>query len=285
MKFEGAESRGKGSYEIYGPPKTRPTRSKTRDLIISRTIQFANHAGFQYFWIDQDCVDQEDPSAKQTAMDSMDLVYKEAMFSIGLLSTLLRDEKDLGSLHALLFRKSDPDGSDDGLSDGPLTTENGLDSLEEIESLVDLLWRLHDDRWWSRQWIFQEEYLAGMNMYLLMRHGSELEHRKRSLFPQEESDELQNKRYRPFVILINGELSIQAVRLRRQATLLLTTMLQNSEQRIKNLHDKCRSLWKLLANTMSCKSSITIFTGEPCLPRYSLIWSEDMSQILLTCFP
>lgn len=176
------------------------------------------------------------------------------------------------ALHTLLFGRLVPDESDDEASDYSMTIEDELqeistnesddgfsdddsmvggdelqaiESAESMKSIVDLLWRFRGDRWWSRQWIFQEEYLAGMDMYLLLRHSSELEGFKRNLFPRAKRYRLRReRRYRPAVILIDEELCIQATHFRQQATLLLNSVLHDPDEELKHLHEKCRDLLK-----------------------------------------
>lgn len=272
MEVEGVEAREKPIHKIFDSRSVSPKQSDTRDSIIARTIQFANHVGCPHFWIAQDCINQKVLKAQSTAMDSMDLVYKEAKFSIGLLSIPLSNEKDMEALHTLLFGRLVPDESDDEASDYSMTIEDELqeistnesddgfsdddsmvggdelqaiESAESMKSIVDLLWRFRGDRWWSRQWIFQEEYLAGMDMYLLLRHSSELEGFKRNLFPRAKRYRLRReRRYRPAVILIDEELCIQATHFRQQATLLLNSVLHDPDEELKHLHEKCRDLLK-----------------------------------------
>jgi hypothetical protein len=40
--------------------------------------------------------------------------------------------------------------------------------------VLDVLIRITSDVWWTRGWIFQEDYLAGRNMWLIIRHASGL---------------------------------------------------------------------------------------------------------------
>jgi hypothetical protein len=41
-------------------------------------------------------------------------------------------------------------------------------------AVFDVLVHLHKDRWWTRAWIFQEEYLSSKSMQILIRHKQDI---------------------------------------------------------------------------------------------------------------
>jgi hypothetical protein len=47
------------------------------DEILERALRYANYIGIRRLWIDKECNPQENSVGKQTAMDSMDLVYSQ----------------------------------------------------------------------------------------------------------------------------------------------------------------------------------------------------------------
>lgn len=174
-------------------------KNKVRDIVISRVRRFAEHAGSSLFWIDKECVD---PTEQQAAMDSMDRVYNKSRLPIGLISTEIRDESHVCSLASLLY--------------GDLRSIFANGDNETITGILDLLELLQKDRWWQRAWIFQEEYLGGERMILLIRHTQNLELLKQEAFAtHSESGE---------GCFIDGEICFPATLLREQTTWFLLAL-------------------------------------------------------------
>lgn len=148
----------------------------------------------------------------------MDLVYDASQLSLGLLSILISEASDMQRLQALLS--------------GGLVHFNNIHDLdvniemctdENWDHTMELLERIRDDNWWNRQWIFQEEYLAGTKMILLIRHDPELEDDKWGIFEQETANgEIEGT---PGVTTIKGELCIEATHFRAEVTKFLLAQL------------------------------------------------------------
>jgi len=103
-----------------------------------------------YFWIDQECFDQNDEVERQAAMESMDMVYNLSDFPVALLEmTLESSEVDL--MNVLMSSCSEL-------------------GHERRKSMVDMLRHVQQDKWWTRAWTLHEEYHAGSAMKLLIRH-------------------------------------------------------------------------------------------------------------------
>lgn len=169
------EEKELGGYNIKQGPRDSSWRpNKTRNIAIQRAIRYARWVGSPHFWIDKDCVDQSNYEEKELAMDSMDLVYSGSQYPVGLMSTILRTENEIRTLQALLSS-----GGDCELTCGGLT-------IEQVMNLLELLYK---DRWWQRAWIYQEEYLAGLRMDVLIRHDPDLEWVKKEVFSTESEDE------------------------------------------------------------------------------------------------
>jgi hypothetical protein len=124
---------------------------KTRDIVLERVIKYTEKVETPYFWIDQECLDQRDAEKLQEAMDSMNIVYHRSRYSVALLEIILEsNEKELLDI----------------LMSGEYIRR------AKIDSMVQMLKHIQGDKWWTRAWTFQEEYLAGHNMELLIRHKS-----------------------------------------------------------------------------------------------------------------
>lgn len=194
MRGENTKRRG---YTIM-PERRSQRKNEVLDVVIFRAIRFAKHVDSPLFWIDQECVDQSNKREKQKAMDSMDLVYSKSKHPVGLLSIVLSDPKDIYSLRKLLCGKT--------VSSRWQEDSWALADCDDETSarMTHLLERLREDRWWDRAWIFQEEYLAGQRMTLLVRHSEQLENVKRKAFKKDYHDSH----------FINGEICIPATHFR-----------------------------------------------------------------------
>ncbi|KAK5173718.1 uncharacterized protein LTR77_002399 [Saxophila tyrrhenica] len=193
-------------------------RLKVRDCVLARVTKYLQHKGLKLFWIDQVCIDQDDKEAKTNAMNSMDLIYKNARNTLGLLSTPIESTIEL----RLMVR----------LMNGELTFQSarGLSAFRPhisrgtIERTICVLKRLTEDTWWKRAWVFQEEYVAGINMDLLfplnvVRLGCSGYER------------------------IPGEFCVSATFFRQQTTLLLLAYQQNGSRRHRA---SCEKMLKII---------------------------------------
>jgi hypothetical protein len=225
----GLESESTGAYRLGGAEVTMPGRNKVRDEILARTINYACHKGVQHFWIDGECVPQWPCPEKDIAINSMDLVYSRSKYPLGLLAVILENQEEVDTLQdlmegALINWKHNLEYPQ--LSDA---SSNGANSPG-----FQLLRRLCRDRWWSRAWIFQEEYLASTRMHLLIRHRAGLRSKKKFRSPGE-------------------EICIEAASFRTQATLYLLACKQqpNSNRNKKKIASMLKTFgkYKLLYHT------------------------------------
>ncbi|RSL64479.1 hypothetical protein CEP54_004704 [Fusarium duplospermum] len=72
-----------------GPYKVVEEDGSVRDMraaksTIDRVVTFARENGFRMIWIDQECIEQENPEQQELAIQAMDNVYLRAHTSIGL---------------------------------------------------------------------------------------------------------------------------------------------------------------------------------------------------------
>ncbi|KAI0388350.1 hypothetical protein F5Y17DRAFT_230254 [Xylariaceae sp. FL0594] len=156
--------------------------STLRDCVWDRTFNYMRAHDVKLLWVDRHSIWQPECKVdcthkmckqKQAAVQTMDLVYRLSLYPVGLLETRICSLDDLDLLITIL--------------EGKLVKGNGktrqfrlskATSLDEGEKALRLLIAITKDRWWTRAWIFQENYVAWKNMTLLMRHSSDLETRK-----------------------------------------------------------------------------------------------------------
>lgn len=159
------------------------------------------------FWTDRISIDQEDTPKKEKYMQSMDLVYQRCTFAVGYLWVEVKTQRQVHHLSSLLTGHIVEE-----TVDGQAAWKEGFDEQSWYE-VLDFLVQITDDQWWSRAWIFQEDYLAGTKMWLLIRHAPGLD-----------------KPCAGNLGTLSGELVVKSDRLRKYATLFCLA-LRDLEQR------------------------------------------------------
>ncbi|KAI3326493.1 hypothetical protein HD806DRAFT_409604 [Xylariaceae sp. AK1471] len=157
--------------------------SRVRDCVWDRTFKYMHAHDIKLLWVDRQSIPQKECKVdcghttcklKRAAMQTMDLVYKLSDHPIALLENRMCSLDDLVILVTVL--------------NGKLVKGNGKTrhfrlseaaSLDEAQKALRLLITITKDRWWTRAWIFQENYVAWRKMTLLIRHSPDLETRKR----------------------------------------------------------------------------------------------------------
>lgn len=181
---------------LHGTRETVTRRLYIRNSILDRVVAYLVARNLDVFWIDKACIHQGNSKKKAEAINSMDLVYKKSTKSIGLLSNPI-----LTSNGATLMAK---------LVNGKLTTKDDFGncrftqivSNQIIAKVVRILEDLIRDDWWKRAWIYQEEYLSGLRMDLLIPTESKVQ------VPSGYN-------------LVPGEFCVQATRFREQTSRFL----------------------------------------------------------------
>lgn len=147
------------------PDRTVPVR----DTVLDRTIRFIRYKQGSRdmipFWIDQLSINQFDTVKHEIGMQSMDRIYKQCTYAFGYLWVEVKTQTQIDHLWRLLAGQITKWDS----RKQSLILQNGVDE-QMADEILGLLVQITDDRWWSRAWIFQEYYLAGTKMWLLMRH-------------------------------------------------------------------------------------------------------------------
>ncbi|KAM0709731.1 hypothetical protein Q7P35_003771 [Cladosporium inversicolor] len=119
---------------------------------LRRVINFARECGLDYLWIDQECIEQDDPDDKDVGIQAMDLVYQMAEQSVAVLEVQINEQRHLDALGLLQVC----DGEED------LSPADLQDLIEALEVVL-------GDRWFERTWCLQESTSAARKMALLIR--------------------------------------------------------------------------------------------------------------------
>jgi len=148
--------------------------AEVRDAVLDRVVRYMKQYSVDYLWVDQECINQKDEDEKMQAMQAMDKVYSMSDCPLAVLFVPVRTHRELELLADLLQGRFIRQASKrkQGQWDGEPTLETSLNEHGECEVLA-LLHRLTSDPWWSRAWCFQEEYVAGSRMELLIPHTLE----------------------------------------------------------------------------------------------------------------
>lgn len=242
-----------GGYEFYTLSHQCLT-SEVRDDILRRVIRYCRYVGIPDFWVDKDC---QNPGEHQIVMDSMDLVYSQSKFPLGVLDILLGQE-ELDLLHALLSGSLVLDRNEDGDQTGvPVLTCNSTST----ESTLKLLSHVRKDRWWTRAWIFQEEYLGGLQMKLLIRHEPDAIKRESHDFGT-----------------LDGEICMSACHFREEATRFLLAV-SRDDTRHDSLEHGPESLLEVFG-----KYNVLYYLGERHANRamssriFTDVWQREVTE-------
>ncbi|KAF2459180.1 heterokaryon incompatibility protein-domain-containing protein [Lineolata rhizophorae] len=245
--------------------KTR-LASKVRDTVLDRVTKYSDYCSCTLFWIDKECIDQEDSDKKELAMQSMDLVYSKSRYPVALLSVRIETEEELTILSEVLRNGA-----------GNVKSQGGMG--QKTRKALRLLNRIASDKWWSRAWTFQEDYRASKRMTLLISHCPSLETRKQKT--------LGWPGRKPLFGTLYGELCISSVDFREKASqFCLAYQRQTKEHRgirmCNNILSRAGKYTVLLSNTQpmapiifkdindrqaTCRSDLLAIAGNCC--RYS----------------
>ena len=143
-----ANSRGNPLEVICENLARRPTN--TPPDVLYRSIVYAEAQNINALWIDQECIDQNDPIDKEKGIQEMDLVYHESDYPVAVLEFSFQSQNELDvfvSICDQALYNFDP---------------------SKIEVLESVLEALTSDKWFERAWTLQESVSAGAGMILLL---------------------------------------------------------------------------------------------------------------------
>jgi hypothetical protein len=140
--------------------------------VMDRALRYAANKGLSFIWIDQECIEQDDPVEKELAIQSMHLVYRRSEYPLGLLTARLLHQQHIDALKFAIRYSFE----ELALHDADPRTESFLETPESrpipnltaiesfIRSFAEVLKIMARDRWLTRGWIMQEMVLAGEKM-------------------------------------------------------------------------------------------------------------------------
>ncbi|RMJ15404.1 hypothetical protein CDV36_004942 [Fusarium kuroshium] len=150
-----------------GPYKVVEEDGSVRDMraaksTIDRVVTFAQENGFRMIWIDQECIEQDNPEQQELAIQAMDNVYLRAHTSIGLFNAEL-NKQDLHCLQTIYEYQGKRCGNS---RRGQAPPPPGRSAVHR-NAMYEALSKVANDRWNTRAWILQEAFASSGNMLLL----------------------------------------------------------------------------------------------------------------------
>jgi Heterokaryon incompatibility protein (HET) len=130
------------------------------DKVLIRAITFAVSRNVSLIWIDQECIDQTNPTDIENHLQCNHIIFSQANFKIGLLSFEL-SQRQLDELIGIQLAHC--------ITESHVVAGWGIRQiLNYIQYLTRLLRSISRDRWFTRAWVFQERYSANIDMCLLL---------------------------------------------------------------------------------------------------------------------
>ena len=197
-----------GKYSILHANAGKRESSDIRNSVLDRIVKYLEHVNIDIFWIDRVCIDQHDSQRKAQAMNSMDLIYRSATKSLGLLTTPIRTKAGLQLFELLV--SGDLCGKSEACR---YVFRYGING-NIITKVIRILQDIQKDVWWNRAWVFQEEYVSGLEMDLLIPVAPGAQGNKEKA-------------------LMSGEVCVGASAFREQATMFLLACLNSSWDRYR----------------------------------------------------
>jgi len=158
-------------YHIMDWSKTgEPTPIACPTLVFHRAMMFARSRECAFVWIDQECIDQTDPTDIQAHLKIMHWVYEESAWTVAPLSHPITDCRSLEQLITYLYHdcKFDKDVTKEECSEGSPVSEGDVSiSRERIKAATEVLMSITKDAWFRRTWTFQEKRCASA-LFLLV---------------------------------------------------------------------------------------------------------------------
>ncbi|KAM0439350.1 hypothetical protein ACHAQK_006460 [Fusarium lateritium] len=186
-------------------------KSSVRNSILERITRYMKCHSVPLLWIDRHSIPQKkckqvaclhpECKEKRHALDAMDWVYSLSDHPVALLGRPIQSEKEMETLWDVLRGAMVKPQAGWALSKDA--------EYSQARKMLDLLYDITKDKWWTRAWTFQENYRAGFDMTLLFHHAQDLEKVKRSL---------RNDNNKPVFGVVPGELSVQSAKFSERAT-------------------------------------------------------------------
>ncbi|KAF2868354.1 heterokaryon incompatibility protein-domain-containing protein [Massariosphaeria phaeospora] len=133
-------------YRIWdlAEPGAPPRPIRCPKMVFHRAMLFAQARKCPYVWIDQECINQQDPTDIERHLQVMDRIYSDSRWTVAVLSCNIANVTLLDRFKPILDILAEP-----------------CTLLENERQPIDRLVRyITQDRWFSRTWTFHEKNCA-----------------------------------------------------------------------------------------------------------------------------
>ncbi|RFU26875.1 hypothetical protein B7463_g9473, partial [Scytalidium lignicola] len=141
-------------------------RSRAPTSVIYRAMIYARECSCRFLWIDQECIDQENPVDKERHIQAMHLIYRSAQQVVAVLNCFITTQahmdvfEEIGVAEGHKFRVNK-------MFDGQPLYEK-LKVVSFLKTAVELAETIAGDPWYTRAWTLQEAILAFLPLHLLI---------------------------------------------------------------------------------------------------------------------
>lgn len=154
------------------PPYSIQTTNGVRSVraprsVLERSMSYAVAQDIRFIWIDQECIDHEDTIDLEQGVQCMDQVYRSAAHSIALLSAKICSESIFRTFTQILFHARDKTIPPDHIWQTSWYDRTNPQILLEANCLLS---EISADRWFHRNWTYQEASCTQDQMHLLVPH-------------------------------------------------------------------------------------------------------------------
>jgi hypothetical protein len=150
-------------YEIVLPSSQR-RKSNVPAWLLDRIIAYAASQGFKLIWIDQECVDQEDPEQADQSVKAYRAVYRRSQQVVAVLTAGITEQAHLDAFK--FAEKYHVERTQTGTMTG---VESELRSIMQVSALIS------ENEWFSRIWTLSESLMASRLLHFLVPCGTSLQ--------------------------------------------------------------------------------------------------------------
>jgi len=129
-------------------------------------MSYAIARSCRFLWIDQECIDQDNPVDKERHIQAMHLIYRSAEQVVAVLNCQITKQPHIDVLDAL------------GIAEDHRfivkVSKGQLESASFLETAVELAEIMARDLWYTRAWTLQEAILASNPLHLLVPYNPSL---------------------------------------------------------------------------------------------------------------
>ena len=157
---------------IHGKTQIRLARAPPH--VLRRAARYAASKECGLIWIDQECIKQDDRDDKENGIQSMDRVYSNSKYPVGILKLRLQTQEELDAFALLASDEMTEYGRSvmEGVPWERIIHLVPGDEMQQV-TMFQVLLAIVSDRWFTRSWITQEA-LCSTEMVLIFEYDTSL---------------------------------------------------------------------------------------------------------------